>query len=541
MPFKKLFKNYPYEWFSALVLLIYFFPIIFFPNQARFLIHDNLDGTIPLLKFTGNWDVYFAPWNETINGILNGVPRASLATWSFFSFLFLLFKPIIAYSIHYIFQHLISFIGMRLLIKNFISDKAEIYNGVALAFSLLPFWPGGELTVAGLPLFVWALINYAIIKPNILSALVIFFFPFFSHLPFGNFFSLPLIFFFFFIFMVWRKLNLLSLVLPMVLLIISTIASEYYLIRFLSSGIDLNRLDYNSALNLLNIKGIFGVSILSFLFGHYHFHSLHLPIFLLLLIFIVIKVKSNYQSLLTQKNSIYMILIFLLFLFSVIITIFDNSTLLSFLPRISIRLWVFWPIMWYVILAWLATFIPNRNARKIVLLFQVIWVGLLIYPKDYFGSQDSENVFTRTFLTKNENYSEFNKYYLVDQFDSIKKEVPDILLNNTVALGFSGTICLYNGLKTYDAYLNMYPLEKWLDWKKINKYEFKKDNIKNLHSNKPMLYSSEFSHGKTDIKKPNWNYDLLKKNNVVYVLTNNIKIKDLHFVTNINGLLLYKI
>jgi hypothetical protein len=541
MTIKRIIKNYPFEWFSALVLLIYFFPIIFFPNQARFLIHDNLDGTVPLLKFTGNWDTYFAPWNKTIHGILNGVPRASLATWSFFSFLFLLFKPIIAYSIHYIFQHLISFIGMRLLIKNFISDKAEIYNGVALAFSLLPFWPGGELTVAGLPLLVWALINYAIIKPNILSALVIFFFPFFSHLPFGNFFSLPLIFFFFFMFMVWRKVNLMSLILPLILLMISSFVSEYYLIRVILSGIELNRLDYNSALNVLNLKGIFGVSILSFLLGHYHFHSLHLPIFLLLLIFIFIKVKSNYKSLFTRKNGIYMILIFSLVLFSVIITIFDNSTLLSYLPRISIRLWVFWPILWYVIFAWLTTYIDNRYVRKIVLLFQVIWVGFLIYPKDYFGSQDSENVFIRTFFKKNDNYSEFNKYYLVDQFDSIKKEVPDIVLNNTVSLGFSGTICLYNGLKTYDAYLNMYPLKKWVDWKDINKFEYKKDNIKHLHSNKPMLYSSELSHGITEIQKPNWNYELLKKNNVVYILTNNIKIKDLHFVTNINGLLLYKI
>ena len=90
MPFKRSIKNYPYEWISALVLLIYFSPIIFFPNQARFLIHDNLDGTIPLLKYTGNWDVYFKSWNAIIPDIMNGVPRASLASWSFFSFLFVL-------------------------------------------------------------------------------------------------------------------------------------------------------------------------------------------------------------------------------------------------------------------------------------------------------------------------------------------------------------------------------------------------------------------------------------------------------------------
>ena len=117
---KKYFKYSIYEWICLGLLILYFIPLIF-PQSVRFLIHDNMDGLLPLYRFMGNPDVFFANRNEIINGLMGELPRSVLPSqFSFFRLLFLWFDAQTAYSLHYIFQHLIAFIGLRILLKEYI-------------------------------------------------------------------------------------------------------------------------------------------------------------------------------------------------------------------------------------------------------------------------------------------------------------------------------------------------------------------------------------------------------------------------------------
>lgn len=544
MKIKQSISQYPYEWLSAILLFVYLFPAVFMMDQAKHLIHDNLDGMMPLLKFTGNWNTYFAPWNTEIPGIMNGVPRASLAPWSFFSFLFLFFKPLTAYSIHYIFQHTVAFIGMRVLIRDFVSNKAEIYNGVALAFAFLPFWPGGELAVAGLPILVWSLLKFTFHKPTILHYIVFLLFPFYSSLAIGNLFSFPLILLtvYSWFFLIEKKKFDFKLLLPPLILFIGTFVSEYHLLQFLFSGIETNRLDFQPKDGILNWKGVIGVSILSFFFGHYHFQSLHILILVTVISFIIIGFYNYKLAFFNKLNSAFMGLLLILIFASVLTTLYNNTKLFEGLPRINFRLWVLWPMLWYLLFAWVLNQLNNYRGRQFLILIQVLWVGLLLYPNDYFGSTDAENIFAQTIVKNNiGQYKTFNEYFEPEAFTELKTFYPEICKHNTVSLGFNPAITLYNEIPVYDAYLNIYPLSKWESWKTINKEEHKKGANIVFSSNKAHLFSFELSKGLKKINKPNWNYEEFKKNGVSYLITNKIEIDVLELIHETDKFNVYKL
>ena len=103
-----------------------------------------------------------------------------------------MFSPIHAYCILKFYPHHF-ILGMYLLARFLLRDNEKenknlISTIIALMFSLIPFWPTGELTVAGQPLLLFSFLNLINKRNRILSWSVIFFFPFFSSLHLGNIF-----------------------------------------------------------------------------------------------------------------------------------------------------------------------------------------------------------------------------------------------------------------------------------------------------------------------------------------------------------------
>ena len=69
--------------------------------------------------------------------------------------LYTIFAPMTAYGIGQTIMRFAAFFGMYLLLKNFTSFGLKlpfISVGTALTFALLPYWPSGMLSIAGLPL-----------------------------------------------------------------------------------------------------------------------------------------------------------------------------------------------------------------------------------------------------------------------------------------------------------------------------------------------------------------------------------------------------
>jgi hypothetical protein len=513
------FTSKPFEWISILIFIVYISPLILNTNDARFLVHDNLDGMIPLYSFMGNTDVFFANSNEMIRGIMDQMPRSFLPSkFSFFRFLFLFLSPLKAYIIHFIFLHLVAFIGLRIFIKDYIAkDNPMVYNFAALAFSLLPFWPSGELTVAGLPLLTWSLLKIFKNQGQGSMWLIILLFPFFSSLPFGNMFSFPILFLIYLLgctVLKYWKFKWIHL-LPFLILGLITIISEWDMFMLIFSGIKSNRIENLGEAMHMNLKGIIGVSVLAFLFGHYHFHSFQFFIIFIIFAFFIF---SFYRK---DKQTYHTILVSITILFCLYFTtIFLNNVVLLKDFQFSIRFWVLFPALWYILFAFVLSKINNKYLRNTLGSIQIIWVMFLIYPKDYYGSVYAENPFYYSIVNRNsEDQSSFNDYYNVDEFSQIKKYFPELSNANIMCVGFCPGIAWYNKMNTFDAYLNLYPIEKWHTIKKINEDEFEKGGIKYYSNNRAYLFSSEINL-KKDTLNPKWNLNGFKEARVDYLLSN---------------------
>lgn len=524
MRIKQLMIQHPYEWLSAILLFVFFFPLVFMPNQALFLIHDNLDSNVVWYKRLAESGLMFGAGNAVVDFTMGGIPRDCLPSeWNVERLLYYFFTPQWAYTLNYILIHCIAFVGMRLLIKNYISNAPVIFNLVSLAFALLPFWPSGGITVAGLPFLGYSLLNIFKNKSITKDWFFILFFPFYSSLAFGNLFSFPLVFAFYLLCVLLRKLNFKWMhFIAFVILGISTIITEYRLLNLLLSGFESNRLaDIPNVDSFMNFKGIVGSTLLAFAFGHYHFHSLHFLIAVFVVLF------TGYYIIKRDKEE-HKMRVAILFVLGIgalsFITIFLNNFDVKgffgeWFPKVSVRFWVVYPLIWYAVFALTAdyTYKLNKRITTVILGLQVIFVMFLLYPKDYFGSRYAENIFANTIVSNSDESQKWKEYYRVKEFDLLKKQVPDITDQYVVRVGIIPEILQYNGLKTLEGYYAFYPIERLIFVRSIDSIE--RANI----PNKSSLYSNRnFLFYDSDKKsEPDWNWELLKKAKVKYIVSNN--------------------
>jgi hypothetical protein len=540
------FKNNLYEILSFVLFIIYFAPILFFPNRAKYLIHDNLDSNVVWYKRLAESGKMFANGNEILDYTMGGLPRKCMVSeWSIDRLMYLFLTPQTAYAVNYILIHIIAFMGMRLLIKRYISEIPVIYNLVSLTFAFLPFWPSGGLSVAGMPLLVFAMLNIFTNKSNKSNWLILFFFPFYSFLPFGNAFSFPLLFLGYLTGALLRKWVFKWMhILAFIIIGFSTLIVEYRLILLLLSGFKSNRIvDFVDPNTFMNIKGVLGSSIYAFFYGHYHFHSLNSFITLVCIVYILFYFLNNRKI---DQNLKYSIFFIIIIAFLCLITLFiDNYNLKEVLgksfPRISLRFWVVFPLMWYVVFALVLSSLYKIKSRIsiLLLLIQLIIVFLLINARDYFGSRYAENIFANTLIhPHNHEQQLWDNYYMTTQFNFLKKENPYLFDKTIATIGMNPEVAQYNGFRTIEGYYSLYPIEKFILLKEIDRKERVYANINHFsHTNRNYLFINE-----NNFLEPKWNYDLLSKNNVIYILSS----KKIEKLNNLNlkfsgGIYLYKI
>jgi hypothetical protein len=528
---------------------LFFSPILFFPDSARYLIHDNIDSNLVWYKNLSESGVMFSGSSAKIDNLMLGIPRDCYPSeWAIDRMMYLIFSPQWAFSLNYIIMHLVAFIGMRALIKNTFSNSSNsVYNLVALAFALLPFWPSGFLSVAGLPLLANALIQIFKKKSSIVSWLIVAIFPLTGTLVFGNLFSLSM-FFLFYLFGVLKqewKINF-NTIAPFVLLFFVTYFVEHRIINLAVNGFESNRsLDVPNVVEYMNINGIFGTSILAFLFSHYHFHALQSFIVIVTLVFIfwslINKRVKEVQFLIGLLGFILALCFLMVFLDNYDLRVlFGNNY-----KRFELRFWVLFPLFWYLIFAIVLLKLQRHGYKKwvrVLLSIQVIYNLFLLYPKDYFGSRYAENIFANTYIfTANTEQEKFKTYFRVSDFDSLKKYLPDYKTKHFVAIGINPEILQYNGFNTLEGYYSYYPIYKRLLVKSVDSLErHKNNNYFEKHSNRNYLYI----HEKNSTNIPKWNYELLKERGVNYLIVNHSFQDDYlkwNLIVSVNGLKLYKL
>ena len=460
-----------------IVLMIYLLPNWLFWEGSQFMIHDNLDSNVVWFKnlaesasmFSYNID---AKIPQTLGGLSRSFYPSEL---NLLILLYYLFPPFIAYNINIILLHVTAFLGMFLVIRDskILPPTLSTYIslGVALCFSIIPFWPSGGITIAGQPLLIWAMLNVYFRRNQYVSWAVVIFFPFYSSFFLGNiffFFTLGVIFLFYSFKL--RRFDWRMGLFFLTLLTCSIIVEQRLLLMFME-GVSVQRDVWLSNAASLNLGGLIGVSIEMLFKGQYHFFARVFPIMPIISLagFIVA----------SKKIKTYILLLFCLAIIFSVIRVSRSYSLvvenLPFFQKFNPRFHSMLPLLWFFIvtLAVCALMEFNRWGVYFSILGFLAFVSVNLFNffnKDYQGADYIENSFYYSFIGKNgDSSASFDTYYRTDEFSLVKKRT-GFIDSYVICVGIEPEIAQFNGYKTLGGYYAIWPLDYCM---KINKLKGK--------------------------------------------------------------------
>ena len=221
-----------------LVVLAAWSPYVFRGQDVHVKIFDNMDCHVPQTKVLAESGKAFSLDTHTkLDNFINGLPLSGVDSgYNLMTWLFMLLPPFWAFAINDLLVKLFAFFGMALLLKRYVIPKDNEYRGwliygPALSFSLLPFYPAGGISVAGIPLLFYAFLNIKDENWGWMDYGIIVFFPFYSKLALAGFFIAVMLFLVF----IWdgikqKRINV-SYLLGLILLTAFYCFTHYHLVR----------------------------------------------------------------------------------------------------------------------------------------------------------------------------------------------------------------------------------------------------------------------------------------------------------------------
>ncbi|MFC4618498.1 DUF6044 family protein [Camelliibacillus cellulosilyticus] len=440
--------------FALIAIMIYLLPYYVFGENTAIRIHDNLDSNVVWYKLMADTGTLFSGIHTKIPNIMNGLPRNSLGSELDIGLLiYALFPPFTAYTINQTVMRFVAFFGMYLLLDRHIigdRDRYWITIGTSLAYAFLPFWPSGELSIAGLPLALYVFLRFKERKQTKWDWLMLCLLPFYS--------SFILSFFFFLICMgLWwliswiREKNVNG-----AWFLAMTVMTGLYLIvnyriifeMFIQSNFTPHRNEFDRG--VLSIKEALLRALGYFVFGQTHVIRLTefivLPVMLFVLFFSIFKrIKATPLWILFVLNAV----------FSLIIAFYYSSALWQIKDRFPLirsfnfgRIHFLEPLLWYIGFALALNFIWRHFQRgkwvsSALLLAQVLLLFSYQEPLKY-GSLD---------------YPTFKAFYSPKLFRDIQTYIGRPPASyRVVSIGLHPAIAQYNGFYTLDGYVVSYSL-----------------------------------------------------------------------------------
>ena len=154
-----------WRWFLlALATVLAWIGYIYHDGEQSYVrIYDCLDGdSIPLYSVFVKSDAYFAGSDAVFQPLLGGVPRNCLPAETSLRLLpYWFLSAFHAFVFWKVVVKVVALVGMTLLLRRHVIPNALpiVICGVALCFSLLPFYPTAGLSIAGQPLLLYAVLN----------------------------------------------------------------------------------------------------------------------------------------------------------------------------------------------------------------------------------------------------------------------------------------------------------------------------------------------------------------------------------------------
>jgi hypothetical protein len=507
--------------FFIALFILYLLPVVLLRENAFIFIHDNLDGEFSWRVALAQYGLLF-DYGAKIEAIMNGLPRSALPgganfTWSLFRF----FKPITAYGINYVIVHSAAFAGMYVLLKRYILNEASshlVTVGAAFCFAILPFHPMFGLTVAGLPLLLYAFLNLFYEKRVLLSYGVIFFFGMYSVLMLTGVLVAALLFAAWLIVAIktrrWHGRLLWGGVL---LLLIYLVVERHFIYTFFfdHAFVSHRAVRREWAANL-GISFAQAATLMSdnFLNGHYHAASLQRWIALLVVPFAIVLGLVTKSS--EQRRESRLLLLFLGVNLLVSLTYgFENwagllpvKERIPFLYTFNVRLYWTISLWWYVVFALCLALIGEHKVIFGRVPGQLVVVIFLFGQALFVLSQNQEVVLplrAAVGMLGDEDMT-YAQFYSEDLFAEINAFIGRPQESyRVISLGIHPAIALHNGFYTLDGYQNNYPLAYKRQFREIIAGELAKTPVWRAYfdgwGNRAYIFSSElydFMYSKYD-------------------------------------------
>jgi hypothetical protein len=456
---------------SVFLFTIYFLPYFVKGENCYIEQFDNLDQISYIGIFDGKFQGSFFP-NESMEEFympdIEPIFRVSLVTvpkifWQFG------FLP--GYIINEIIYRILAFMGFFLLLRNYILKKIPIIFSALLSISFiyLPFWSQGGLSVAGIPLLIYAFTNLYFSKKIFISYLIVIVYPFYS----GFFLSGVFILFCLLIIIIHfikKRQAVKHLIISLITLTILYVLINYpfFLINFIYK-IPTNRVGIKLA-----GKGFETVLInfINFFFtSHLHSKSNHQYIILpTVLLFLIIKNK-NYEL-----SKYFKIICSFIIFTAIIYSLYNYKPINDFYTKLGFgfnysRFYLLnvglWYLLWAICLLNLYKRIKNKKiAQTFILILIISQIGI-----NYFHSSwriwNSKPTFKE--VVSKELFFEINEHLIKTERNYNKNKI------RIGCIGFHPSIANFNGYKTIGGYIPVYPLKFKKDFYKIIKDEIKQN------------------------------------------------------------------
>lgn len=462
---------------TSCVFLIYALPYLFFKQNCVISSWDNLDSYFVWYKVLSNYGWYL-PLDFKIPEFLCGTSRNVFHSELIFQVaIFNILTPLKAYITIDLLGRIIGFLGMFLLLKDFLlkdsKDDGLLLCGLSLCFAFIPnMLTLTFLTILGQPLWLWAFLNIRKGNYKYYNWLVL------TLMPFCVNFELITPFFLFTIGCIWlydlitkKKFNPIFLFSIFYCGIISliTIYRFIYLMYFDKTFVS-HRLDWN----LEKIQTSAQLSFINSTLSGIKMHILNNgercanseSKYILLYTFIFAFILGCFK-----KAKRFIIPMICLFLFMTLVAMiygvfFFYKPLQIFLDNVDIlrqfqfsRFYFFMPTLWVMLFALSVDLIKNsfpKFGKHIVFILVIAQIVHLFCVNTYFS-----NTIKRYLLHKPTQFLTYKEYLSEERYRYIKNFIGEPQDTYRVAIigELSYNVPAYNGFHIINGYFNLYSLE----------------------------------------------------------------------------------
>lgn len=461
-----------------LLLAFSLLPALCLGENLPFFYNDVLDSNHVLYSMMGGWIEGMNLQDGIYPGIMSGLPESALPSrFSLLTLIYTIFSPFTAIVVNMLLIRMLAFTGMYLLFRKLFTTNEFMLFPAALAFSMIPFFPYGGMSVAGLPLLAWAISELTVNLRNWRSWLAVLIFPFYSNLVWVGIIYLIILGIIQIFLFIRNRRTPWSIWLCMVMLSMGYLLSEYRVIhdtivnpQYISQRVEFSMASF---MEPVTIPWAVWIGWQQFLHGQEHALSVHFPVIPLLALFAMVTWFFSKTRILKHLFWLFLVTGLLSLLYGLYywtpLTRFIESFSLLRLIDLS-RVYFLHPVLWYMILGFaLIIFVRiNRITRLLSYLTLVFQFFLLFYSDP--GWRD---IFSGSLPPSQVRYTEF---YRKDAFLRLRimlgKEFDNARFG---CLGIYPGIAQMNGFPTIDGYVSNYPLEYKHTFRKIIAKELEKD------------------------------------------------------------------